>query len=111
MQRREAEVALFVRQDLLARGQVVPPEIEEVYQAMAATAAAAVEAEAAPIGTKKKARLQDLNRLASSADSPATAAKAANANKSPSSKIKPSNASEQDKAKLAASKAQAKTPT
>ena len=77
---------------------------------MAATANSAVEEEAAPIGTTKKARLQDLNRLASSADSPATAARAANATKSPSSKIKPSNASEQDKAKLAASKAQAKTP-
>jgi len=47
MQRREAEIALFVRQELLARGQVVPAEIEQVYQAMAATAAAAVEAEAA----------------------------------------------------------------
>lgn len=81
MQRREAEIALFVRQDLLASGQAVPAEIEQVYQAMAATASAAVEAEAAQIGTKKKARLQDLNRLASSAGSPATAARTANANK------------------------------
>jgi len=85
MQRREAEMALFVRQDLLSRGLKVPAEIEQVYQAMAATANAAVEAEAPDNGTKKKARLQDLNRLASSVDSihtqPATAAKAANANK------------------------------
>ena len=92
MQRREAEIALFVRQDLLARGQAVPAEIEEVYQAMAATANAAVEAEVAEMGTKKKARLQYLNRLAASADSPATAARTANAKKSPSAKTKPSSA-------------------
>jgi len=66
---------------LLARGQEVPAEIEQVYQAMAATADAAVEAETAAIGSTKKARLQDLNRLAASADSPATAARTANAKK------------------------------
>ena len=48
---------------------------------MAATADAAVEAETAAIGSTKKARLQDLNRLAASADSPATAARTANAKK------------------------------
>lgn len=75
MQRREAEIALFVRQDLLARGQAVPAEIEEVYQAMAAAADAGADAETSVIGTKKKARLQDLNKLASSVDSPTTATK------------------------------------
>lgn len=97
MQRREAEIALFVRQDLMARGEAVPAEIEQVYQVMKATAEPAAAEATTEIGTKRKARLQDLNRLASSADEvPATGGRAANMNKQPNilqaSKPKPDNA-------------------
>lgn len=80
MQRREAELALYVREDLLARGQAVPDEIEQVFQAMKRQAAAQPEGgeKTAQMPAKKKARLQDLNKLASSED---TSLRAANRDK------------------------------
>ena len=81
----------------MARGEAVPAEIEQVYQMMKATAEPAAAEATTEIGTKRKARLQDLNRLASSVDEvPATAGRAANMDKQPdvlqAPKPKPGNA-------------------
>jgi hypothetical protein len=66
MQRREAELALFVREDLMARGQAVPEEIENVFLEMKKQAAMPEEKKGMHEG--KRARLKDLNKLASSED-------------------------------------------
>jgi hypothetical protein len=59
MQRREAELALYVREGLLAQGQAVPDEIEQVFQAMKRQAAAQPEGgeKTAQMPARKKARL------------------------------------------------------